>query len=482
VRSFKRNDSKAGVKKNVDQSRFDRARSTAAEGAIRFATVTRPPTPMPAVIDQPIVAAPTKVRTWLGRSLLFLGTAITAATVGSLLAVTIPLPGAVSPGVGQRLLGDLIKNGFQYHFSRPITVLVMGIDGVPNAQSTADVFTGRSDTMLLIQLDPTKQTINMLSVPRDTQVEIPGIGVTKINQANASGGPILARDTLSNTLNGIQIDRYVRVSTEAFRELVDLLGGVRMYVPKPMKYQDKTQKLNIDLQPGWQTLNGDQAEQFARFRNDNFGDIGRVQRQQTLLKAIKDQVSNPLTIARIPSILQAMQKYIDTNLSLEEMLALVNMGLKLDQKDFKMVLLPGRFSKVDEFKASYWILNPQERDRIMQEYFAQDPANNPANEVNPDAPEKRLRIAVQNATSDPNAASKVATYLLKLGYDNVFVIDDPWDDPQDQTHVIVQGGQLKSAQAVQTALQFGTIDAASTGDLESDLTIRVGNDWQKLAH
>jgi polyisoprenyl-teichoic acid--peptidoglycan teichoic acid transferase len=441
--------------------------------------------------SKPSFSKPSLVQFWLTRSTLFLVSAIAAATAGSLLAVTLPLPGAVSPNLGQKLLGNLVKSAFQYQVSRPVNVLVMGIDRVPGtAPGDEAVFSGRSDTMLLIQANPQAQTINMLSIPRDTQVDIPGVGVTKINQANASGGPILARETLSKTLNDVPIDRYVRVSTEAFRELVNLIGGVRIYVPKPMQYEDKTQKLKIDLQAGWQHLNGEQAEEFARFRNDNFGDIGRVQRQQSLLKALKEQMSNPLTIAQMPGILRSMQKYVDTNLAFEEMLALVNMGLKLDQKDFKMVMLPGRFSGRDEFKASYWVMDPDGRDRIMQEYFTAtktaDPTADPTNvtadqdQANPNTPEQNLRIAIQNAATDPNAASKVAEYLMRLGYGNVFVTTEAWDDVQAQTQVIVQGGQLKSAKIVQDTLKVGVVNAASTGDLDSDLTIRVGNDWSNI--
>jgi polyisoprenyl-teichoic acid--peptidoglycan teichoic acid transferase len=413
-----------------------------------------------------------------------MGTAVTAATVGSVLAVTIPMPGAVSPQEGQKLLGNLVQNGFQYQVSRPVTVLIMGVDRVSDATNNAAVdkeaiFTGRSDTMLLVRIDPAAKTVNMLSIPRDTQTEVPGIGLTKINQANASGGPLLAREAVSKTLNGVEIDRYVRVSTEAFRELVNQLGGVRIYVPKPMQYEDKTQKLKIDLQPGWQNLNGEQAEQFARFRKDNFGDIGRVQRQQALLKALKEQVSNPLMIARMPGVVRSMQQYIDTNLTFEETLALLNIGLKLEQKDFKMVLLPGRFSGADEFKGSYWLMDNSGRDRVMQEYFQQSAVTAELENSSGETNQSEMRIAIQNATTDPTAAEQLAAYLARQGYNNTFVTE-PWSDNQKQTEVIVQGGQMKAAKALQESLKIGNIEANSTGDLESDLTIRVGDDWKKL--
>jgi polyisoprenyl-teichoic acid--peptidoglycan teichoic acid transferase len=419
---------------------------------------------------------------WIIRSGIFLGIAMSAAMVGSLVAVNMPLPGAVSPREGRRLLGDLVKSGFQYQVSRPVNVLVMGIDRVPNAaDGSPESFSGRSDTMLLLRVDPKKESVSILSIPRDTQVDIPGVGVTKINQANASGGPLLARESVSNALNSVRVDRYVRISTNAFRELVDKLGGVRVYVPQPMVYTDNTQKLKIDLAQGWQTLNGSQAEQFARFRKDDLGDIGRVQRQQSMIKALRGQVNNPFTIARIPSIIRDMQKYVDSNLSFEEMVALVNFGLKMDQKDFKMVLLPGRFSSADEFRASYWIMDEAGRDRILQDQFqvATTPDAAAARATTPESDSPlSLRIAVQNAAENPNAARRIANFLTEKGYQNVFTIE-PWPAQENNTQVIAQSGQTKAATSLRDVLVVGEVESASTGDIDSDLTIRVGNDWEK---
>lgn len=465
MRSLEKDQSEAGLKQGSEEFIPDRQRSQAH--------ITRGSSHLP----RPVASAPTKkigIGSWLGRFALVLGSTVLAASIGAMAAVTVPIPGALSPQEGQRLLGGLVKNGFKYQISRPVTVLVMGIDRVPEAEGNA-VFTGRSDTMLLLRIDPQANSVNILSIPRDTQVEVPGIGVTKINQANASGGPLLARETVAGALNGVEIDRYVRVSTNAFRELVNQLGGVRVYVPKDMQYEDKTQNLSIDLKTGWQRLNGDQAEQFARFRNDNFGDIGRVQRQQALLKAIREQVSNPLAIARIPGVLKAMEKYIDTNLTFEEMMALVSLGLQLKHEDFNMVLLPGRFSGAEEFRASYWIMDNEGRDRVLRQYFSQAVGEAPSATSQYD-----LRIAVQNAADNPEAGIRLADYLIAQGYSRVFMVNS-WSENQAKTQVIVQGGQLDAAKSLQRELKIEQVEATSTGELDSDLTIRVGNDWDKLA-
>jgi LCP family protein required for cell wall assembly len=416
------------------------------------------------------------------RAVAFAAVATTSAMVGLASALMMPLPAQLVPNDRGPETLDEVLSGFQYRVSRPVNILVMGVDRVPEAKpGTPEIFEGRSDTMLLLRVDPTDDSVRLLSIPRDTQIELPESGViTKINDANARGGAQLATAMVSSLLNGVSIDRYVRLSSDAFRELIDLLGGVEVYVPQPMVYEDKTQKLKIDLSPGLQTLNGDQAEQFARFRQDGYGDIGRVQRQQALLKALLKKLTSPAALPRIPTLLGKMQQYIDTNLSVEEMLALVGVGRKLSQGNVKMVMLPGRFSQPGEFRASYWLLDPQGRDRVMQQYFQQEPPlASITTDMAPDAGRsgQSLRIAVQNASNEPRAAQEVRRYLTTLGYRNVYITDD-WAEKQVETQIVVQQGDLQGADDLRTMLGFGMIAADSTGDLESDLTLRVGDDWQ----
>jgi polyisoprenyl-teichoic acid--peptidoglycan teichoic acid transferase len=404
---------------------------------------------------------------------VFLLTALTSGTLGAVAVLTTPLVGMIGSQQGQQLsIKDILSQSLRYQVTRPVNILVMGIDRVPNApENSPEIFSGRSDTMLLVRVDPIDNTLNVLSIPRDTQIDIPNVGIAKINHANIEGGPGLTARVVSHTLNGVTIDRYVRVSTDAFRELVDLLGGVEVFVPQPMIYDDNTQNLHIDLAQGWQTLNGDQAEQFARFRADGNGDIGRVQRQQQLIHALRDRLTSPTVLPKLPQAIELLQKYIDTNLSLEEMLALVKFGLDLEQNNFRMVMLPGRFSTSDEYIASYWMMDPDGKDQVMQSYFNQGIGG-----MVQEHPLRQFRIAVQNASSSPELANQVATYLQAQGFNNVYVIQD-WTDQQQQTQIIAQRGDLEGASRVETILGVGQVVAASTGDLESDLTIRVGDDW-----
>lgn len=433
----------------------------------------------PAALEPDVTASPprSKVNQWLFRGFALGLSATLSAVVGAVLVMMSPLPPAVAPEGSRQpfSLGDLWRQGFRYQITRPVNILVMGIDlplNLPDNRLADDVFSGRSDTMLLVHVDPSAELTSILSIPRDTQVEIPSLGTEKINYANALGGSKMAAQVVSRTLNGVTIDRYVRVSTGAFRELVDLMGGIDVYVPERMEYVDNTQKLKIDLQPGQQTLNGEQAEQFARFRNDADGDIGRVQRQQQVIRALKEKLANPLMVTKLPQAIELFQKYIDTNLTMEEMLALANFGLNIDQESFRMVMLPGRFSTPDESVASYWILDPVAKDQVMQEHF--DVSSVAAVTQHHDY--KELRIAIQNASNNPQLGSQVAAYLEGQGFLTVYVIED-WPASQDQTQIIAQRGDLQGAEMLETVLGVGEIVPASTGDLQSDLTIRLGNDW-----
>ena len=409
-------------------------------------------------------------------------TAAISAAIGAITALLAP----VEPPVISRVLDatgfNYTSSNSGYRLSRPVNILILGIDRVPEAAANSPkIFEGRSDTILLLHLDPRDKSISLLSVPRDTQVEVPGISFSKISEANARGGASLATRLVSSMLNNTRIERYVRVSSSAFRELVDLLGGVEVFVPRAMSYTDTAQKLKINLAQGWQTLNGEQAEQFARFRNDGLGDIGRIQRQQSLIQAIRNRLASPSVFVRLPQIVRLMQKYVDTNLNYEEILTLANFGLQLERDTFKMVMLPGSSSSQQGDSRSYWILDTVAVDRIITQYlnpgvpdFAQGRIRNPSESVSP----KNLKIAVQNASSKPTTAKTVAEFLRKQGFFNVSVVQDS-PLKQRQSQIIVQQGDLEAANLLQKALGSGKIEASSTGEINSDLTLRVGEDWVK---
>lgn len=370
----------------------------------------------------------------------------------------------------------------------PVNILFLGIDnsGHPHQSkfTTSEALAGNSDTMLLVRLVPTQHQINVLSIPRDTLVQMSGVGTDKINDANVRGGPKLAAEVVSQLLNGITVDRYVRVDTEGFIHLVDALGGVEVTVPKQMDYTDRTQNLSIHFSPGRQKLNGQHLQEYVRFRHDNLGDIGRVQRQQQVLNEIQHTLLQPATIAKLPQILQVVKDNLDSDLSLQEMVAVAQTLITSDRHRLNFIMLPGRFSRRSEYRLSYWISNPKAMDGILSRYFDV----NTATATDPDLKltgKQTLKIAVQNATGNSSAGQSVVSFLRRNGFQNAYITNHEIDtvvDPQ-KTQIIAQHGNPEAANAVSSTLGIPGVQIASVGDIYSDVTVVVGADLvEKLRH
>jgi LCP family protein required for cell wall assembly len=306
--------------------------------------------------------------------MFFAATLSAAIAAGAALGRLAPITSFDWVGLMQgRDIQEVIAEAVSRKLTEPYQVLILGIDRVPDAApNSPEIFNGRSDTIILTRFDPHGQQLNMLSIPRDTRTWVEGLGTDKINAANVYGGVDLAQSTVSSTLDGVRIDRYIRVSRSALPEVIDALGGVTVDVPQRMYYVDQTQGLYIDLQPGIQTLNGEQAEGFARFRADNEGDIGRIRRQQILLGAIRQKLSNPLTLTKLPGIIEALQENIDTNLSLDEMLAIAAFSSNLESNQINTATLSGYVSDPYAYSASYWLVDGYDVAEAVDGKFAID--------------------------------------------------------------------------------------------------------------
>ncbi len=411
-------------------------------------------------------------------------TAFISGVMGVTIALKSPLPidsetvNAITEKISA--VNELgLSSLFVRKLEQPINILVMGIDRVPSAEVGSELaFSGRSDTMLVVRFQPLDHSLRILSIPRDSRIKLPSGAYAKINSANVRGGVDFTQEVIQDNLEGIVVDKYVRVTTDAFTELVDLIGGVEVYVPQEMKYTDKTQGLYIDLKQGKQVLNGDQAEQFARFRNDTLGDIGRVQRQQILLKAFQKKMQSPQAILKIPQALKLLQERIDTDLTQEEMLSLASFCLGLEKKDIRMVLLPGRASTPQEYRLSYWLISERGKNEVIKQYLEVESDSSNSSLDSQKSP-LRIRIAIQNATPNPEVAKTVARFLVDQGFRNVYLSSDSMI-PTKKTQIIVQKGDYNSAQMIQRILDLGELEASSTGDITSDITIRVGIDAEKL--
>jgi LCP family protein required for cell wall assembly len=428
---------------------------------------------------------------WLWVLFGLTGIALLSATAGALLAVSL----ASTPLMQRKLSpadasvfskGDRISKSSNLQMpslTRPVNILLLGakvlttdMQNPPpelsklHYQALVNSFEGLTDTMLLLRFNPDAKKLIVLSVPRDTRTAIPGHGVAKINEANADGGPALAARATSDLLGGVGIDRYVTINVQGVQALVDALGGVTVFVPKDMKYRDDSQHLYVNLKAGKQHLNGNQALQLLRFRYDEYGDIGRIQRQQMLMRALMEQALSPMTIARLPKILSVIQSHVDTNLSVEELVALVGFAAKTNRSNVQMLMVPGDFSTPGQYDASYWLPNYKRIEAMVGQYFGATIGS-----AVPSSPGS-VRISIQNSTRQDSAARALISQLRSAGYGNV-AIDKPYSEPLSVTRIVAQQGDAESAAAIHRAIGIGEVRIESTGDLGSDITIQVGQDW-----
>lgn len=433
----------------------------------------------------------TSLPKWVGVAVLLGGIASASAAAGAFLAVSLgstPLQqsnlSAAEAAIFTQNEPIAKGNSLQLpHLTRPVNVLLLGVKVISSDiedydaidkdgyDSLVNSFDGLSDTMLMLRFDPRNEQVSVLSIPRDTRTNVGG-EVTKINEANREGGPALSAQSVSELMGGVAIDRYMRINVQGVEKLIDAIGGVEVDVPKDMKYQDDSQHLYINLKAGPQRLDGDKAMQFLRFRYDDQGDIGRVQRQQILMRSLTEQALNPTTIARLPKILSVIQSHVDTNLSVEELVALVGYTAQTRRSDVQMLTLPGDFSSYNDYELSYWLPNYSEIDRISEQYFGRSTGYNVSERRDP----SDLRVVIQDSTYDDVAVQSLVNSLYDTGYNNV-TVGRSLRDPISDTRIVAQRGDVDSARDIQQSLNVGEVRVESSGDLDSDITIQLGEDW-----
>ena len=261
------------------------------------------------------------------------------------------------------------RNAFETPFApRRQNILLLGIDS--NGPDSDKWVGTRSDTILVVNIDPKTHSIKAISIPRDSKVYLPdNKGVQKINSAHALGGVNLVKKTLKETF-GIKIDKYVIVHDEAVERIVDALGGIPIYVEKRMYYNDYAGKLHIDLEKGNTVLNGKQAVGYLRYRKDGLGYIGRTQRQQWFVKSLFEKLHSPQIITKIPEVLNIANSYVKTDMSFYELSQYAAMSRSIDINKVEIATLPGAPNQKGYI--SYWILDPVKTQEVINRMIYRD--------------------------------------------------------------------------------------------------------------
>ena len=296
---------------------------------------------------------------------------------------------------------DIVENDLGY-------VLIMGVD-----RRDGDV--GRSDTLMLAAVDEEQSRATLLSIPRDTRVEVGTYGYDKINHAYAFGGHEMTLAAVEKIV-GVPVTHYVLIDTSAFERIVDAVGGVDINVEKRMHYEDPWDDnggLVIDLQPGEQHMTGAQAIQYVRYR-DGEGDIGRIARQQHFMRALLAQFLSPQVIPRLAAVVDEVKNAVETDLSTRQLLTLAKRMKDIEAGGMTMQMVIGTPAYLGDI--SYWIPDLVE---TRKELFAgvgrelptrmQEQAERDASAYRADMPE-RLRMMAETDKREllPSSAELLA--------------------------------------------------------------------------
>ncbi|WP_307336963.1 LCP family protein [Caldalkalibacillus uzonensis] len=240
--------------------------------------------------------------------------------------------------------------------TEPFTLLLLGVD------NEGGRLEGRSDVIMLAVIDPNQDQINLLSIPRDTYTYFPTQGrYDKINHAYAFG-----INTAIKTIEhfvAVPIDYYVALNFDAFRDFVDLIGGVKIDAERDMFHQNS--RVTIDIRQGEQFLNGEEALFYVRFRRDAEGDFGRMRRQQQMVRALLDQTLNLRTVGNANQILSIIGENVRTDIPFSQLIKLIQQFSNITGDNVKSMTVNGEGERIDGI--SYVIVSEEEQRRVQQE-------------------------------------------------------------------------------------------------------------------
>ncbi|MDF2000002.1 LytR family transcriptional regulator [Peribacillus frigoritolerans] len=234
----------------------------------------------------------------------------------------------------------------------PFSMLMLGVD-------ERDGDKGRSDTMIVLTVNPQKKSVKMLSIPRDTRTEIVGHGTQdKINHAFAFGGAKMSMDTVENFLD-IPIDYYMKINMEGFKDIVDAVGGVT--VQNDLDFTSD----GIHFAKGTHTLNGKEALAYSRMRHDDpSGDFGRQSRQRAIIEAVIKEGASLSSLTKYDEVFDALGNNIQTNLTFDDMMD-IQKNYREASKSITQSSINGNGTKIDGIY--YYIVSDEEKEKVQSE-------------------------------------------------------------------------------------------------------------------
>jgi len=292
-----------------------------------------------------------------------------------------------------------------------VNILCLGLDRNiiisrdPRINGQPSTRNARSDVLMVVSVDFANDTVSVLSVPRDTRVRLGGDGrYAKINEAHSRGGVQDTKQTVEAFL-GIEIDHYVVIKQEAIQALIEKIGGLKLTVDKDMHYDDNWGQLHIHLDKGEYVLNGEQVVGFMRFRYDREGDFGRIRRQQQVIQALSAQASNPALLMKAIGLIDVVEKYIKTDLSKQQQVALGHLIHKIGQENIVTLSLP--VADTITLDGISYVIADEDRKEAAADWIVR------GNEASMN---RLITVEVKNQSGDPALYQKTYDCLRHHGF------------------------------------------------------------------
>lgn len=371
--------------------------------------------------------------------------------------------------------------------TEPLTMLLLGVDKRPDDDGGS-----RSDTMILVRIDPATESASILSIPRDTKVIVPGFGVQKVNAAYAfgeahkdevqGGGPGLTMRTIEANF-GIHVDYYAEVDFAGFEKIIDTVGGITIdnpYAIKDDEYPaDGSNYMRIYFPPGWQHLDGEEALIYARTRHDD-GDAMRSVRQQQVLLALREQAMNLNLISNAADLLGELGDSVRTDLDAGQALELARLGTRIDQANIHQIsLMPAlrdEYSYDDEGNSIYYLVPDWNEVAAVLSEFAGATIAPPGSALA--NPTLNVPIVVRNASGVNGMASQVVAALEAQGFTNVTIDETATGETTDTTQIVDLSDNLSTSMFLAGIIGVPIESVLEEGVDDEAIDIQYG-DWRQ---
>lgn len=380
-------------------------------------------------------------------------------------------------GLKTNTLGEAVEPASS---TEPVNILLLGMD-IGDVENEYNTSARRTDTIMLVNYNPNTKKVNVVSIPRDTLIEVDAYLDTgeyqrywKINSAYAIGGQEEIIKHVESLLE-TRINYIVEVDYKAFRNIVDALGGVEMYIEQDMYYDDDAQDLHIHFNAGETVhLDGQKAEEFFRWRKNNDdtgladGDIGRISNQHALMKKLVEKSLSPSIVLKIPEILNIISENIKTNMDSKTMTSLALKIMKLKPADIVMNTLQG--VNEDIYGQSFYVVyNDMNRDLIN----AINSENSEDAALTTSVKREDLKLLVLNGTQINGLAGTTRDKLISLGYVNVDIGNG---DPTEESVIQLSNNDYKNL--ISKDIKIDNFSKKINKEYEEyDIVILLGTDY-----